>query len=303
MASPTISIIIASKDGADTLPPVFEKLTEVAASYDDIEFIFADNASTDKTPDLMQDFSKGRNATVVHEPRPGKSYALNTAMERANGSLLVFIDDDILPANGWLEAYRDAAAHNPDTGAFLGQIRPEFLASAPDWLVHLTNIGKCCGCTPLSLAEGPCPPRFAKGGNWAIRRTALEGLRFDEERTNLRAGVKPTGGQDTEMAHRLERKGAGVRFVPSALVHHQIQPQEMTKEFIFKRYQRLGRGAAAQGNRSFARNLLLPVEIPVLAIISGLGWLFGADRLAAVNMTRLAACLGRAEYILGRAGS
>ncbi|MXO89662.1 glycosyltransferase [Pontixanthobacter aquaemixtae] len=300
MAGTAVSIIIASKDGEDTLGPVFAILEPIAAAHDDVEFVLADNASTDSTSEMFNAFAQGRNVSIVHEARPGKSFALNTAIEQARGDLLVFIDDDILPADGWLDAYRKAARDNPDTGAFLGQIRPEFLAHAPDWLIHLTNIGKCCGCTPLSLEEGPCPPRFAKGGNWAIRRSALDDLRFDEDRTNLKAGAKPTGGQDTEMAHRLHRKGAGVRFIPNALVRHQIQPHEMTREFIFRRYQRLGRGAAAQGNRGRLRNMLLPIEIPVLAAISAFGWLFGARRIGAVNMTRLAACLGRAEHMLKR---
>jgi GT2 family glycosyltransferase len=297
MPDPLISVIMASRNGMDTLPPVFDALANCEQPPGGVEFLLIDNGSDDGTQTAMEAFAEGRDAQVIVERRHGKSFALNTAIDRSKGELLVFIDDDALPVPGWLHAFRDAATRNPEAGILIGQVRPKFLAPAPAWIEQLTDLGMSFACTPLGQAEGPCSPRLAKGLNWALRRSAIGEERFDEGRNNLLRGGKPTGGQDTEMARRLHRLGSGVIFAPAALCHHQIQPDEMTAKAIFERYRRIGRGVAAQAPRGWLGNLSLPLEIAVLAVLTGLGFAVGAQRFGGTSLTRLASRLGRLEYL------
>lgn len=298
MVNPRISVIMASRNGMDLLPSVFEALANCEEPQSGVEYLLVDNGSEDGTLPAMKAFAEGRNAQVIEEHRHGKSFALNAAIERSKGELLVFIDDDALPVAGWLHAYLDAVGKYPDAGVFIGQVRPKFLTPAPVWLEQMTDLGMSFACTPLTQVEGPCTPRLTKGLNWALRRNSIGAERFDEGRNNLLRGSKPTGGQDTEMARRIQRLGAGVVFVPDALCHHLVQSFEITRGAIFERYRRIGRGLAAQDSRGPVRNLLLPLEIPVLAILTGLGFALGARRFGGMNLTRLASRLGRLEYLL-----
>src|ERR1035437_629421 len=61
-----------------------------------------------------------------YEPHPralGLNVARNTGVERTSGELVVFVDDDIEAAEGWLAALLAAARENPGGGGFAGPIR------------------------------------------------------------------------------------------------------------------------------------------------------------------------------------
>ena len=298
MSRAEITIIMASKNGTDTLPPVFGALAECTLPDCNVEYVLVDNNSDDETHELMLAFAKERDAQVLIEHKPGKSFALNAAIETASGGLLVFIDDDALPAANWLVAYHTAYQEQQNHGVFIGQVRPKFLAPAPQWLQQLSDIGRSFACTPIAQEAGPCSPRLAKGLNWAIRRSALGADRFDVDGTNLLEGRKPVGGQDTEMARRLARKGVGVQFVPDAIALHQVQPHEMTPKSIFERYRRIGRGTAAQRTHSPLITFTLPVVLPTIALLGAVGWICGAKRFAGMCLTRFASNFGRGEYFL-----
>src|SRR5271170_1898807 len=67
-----------------------------------------------------------------YEPHPGPlglNAARNTGVERSSGELVVFVDDDIRAAAGWLRALIDAAGANRQLDVFTGPIRPRLEGS------------------------------------------------------------------------------------------------------------------------------------------------------------------------------
>jgi glycosyltransferase involved in cell wall biosynthesis len=77
------------------------------------DIVVADNGSLDGTAELLSAAEKRLPLVRVFEPRRGKSRALNAAIRSAEGGLLVFADDDIIPEPGWLSALYNAALCNP----------------------------------------------------------------------------------------------------------------------------------------------------------------------------------------------
>ena len=64
------SLIVPSRDGADTLPDCLAALARLAAPASGLEIILVDNASTDATAKLMRDFAAAAGADVrVRDPR------------------------------------------------------------------------------------------------------------------------------------------------------------------------------------------------------------------------------------------
>src|SRR4051812_21029824 len=100
MDSPQISVIIATRNRADSLRRLLPRLRAMSPALD-WELIVADNGSSDDTAQLLAGMSGLLRA--VHEPVPGKSRALNRAMAAAKGELLVFTDDDVEPHPAWLD--------------------------------------------------------------------------------------------------------------------------------------------------------------------------------------------------------
>lgn len=76
-----------------------------------------------------------RNAVPIeyrHEPRQGIAHARNAALAAAKGEYVAFIDDDELPAPGWLvAAYRTCVQY--DACGVLGPVLPRFPDGAPSW--------------------------------------------------------------------------------------------------------------------------------------------------------------------------
>lgn len=288
------SLIVPSYNGSDTLPACLEALADVRPPSEGLEIIVVDNASSDGTSDLLRSFAERTGALFLSEPRRGKSFALNHAIERARGDFLIFLDDDIIPVPGLAEAYAQAAAAFPAAGVFAGQLRPSWRAVPPAWLADLANEGMCCGCTPDGRAAGWIAPIETKGGNMCVRRSLMGNTRFAVEGVNFGASKIPVGGLDTEFAGRVST-GGSVRFVPDALAEHIIQPHEMTWGAIYRRYLRIGRGNAAQGRARYGI-FQLALRAAVRAALAATSFGLGRRSRAAWHGIHLAMRMGALDY-------
>jgi GT2 family glycosyltransferase len=147
-----------------------------------------------------------------HAAARGLNVARNTGVQRSRGDLIVFVDDDVRVAPGWLPALLAAAAANPDVDVFTGPITPVLEGSPP----------RSCGREPppitaLELGEHDTDARYAWGANMAIRRSALERVGpFDE---SLADGGDEQEWQDRLRAHDGAAR-ARVRYVARAAVEH-----------------------------------------------------------------------------------
>ena len=137
-----ISVILASHNGTGTLPLTLEALTAVRLPEEGVEVIAVDNASDDGTRELLEAYSDRLPLRVISEPRRGKSFALNRGLDEAEGDLVVFMDDDILPDPQWLDAFARAAAAYPRVGLFAGQVRHHWQKEPPAWLRRSFRRGK-----------------------------------------------------------------------------------------------------------------------------------------------------------------
>src|SRR5215210_178760 len=135
MIGVSVSVIIATRDRAALLEETLQAIARQDAPGVAFEVVVADNASIDRTRDVVADAARRLPLAIeyVHEPRPGKSHALNTAVAAAHGDILVFTDDDVLPSTGWLAAFVRALN---ETGADFGtgRIMPLWEAQPPAWM-------------------------------------------------------------------------------------------------------------------------------------------------------------------------
>ncbi|MEO1153791.1 MAG: glycosyltransferase [Pseudomonadota bacterium] len=238
-----VSIILASYNGASTLPRTLAALGGVRAPAGGMEIILVDNNSSDETAELMQTFARQHGAVVLREPKQGKAHALNAGLEVAQGRLVVFTDDDTIANSDWILAYVQAANQNQGKSVFAGQIRPEWPTTPPEWLRGLTRNGRSCACTPEALDQGPVPAWQAKGPNFMVRGDVARALRFGVDPQNYGEGQRARGNEDTDFVMRAAAASGGtIHYVPSATVRHIIRPHEMTLRAVFERYVRIGVG-------------------------------------------------------------
>lgn len=173
------------------------------------ELIVVDDAgSSEEGRALAERFG----ARYEPHPRPlGLNVARNTGVERSEGALVVFVDDDVEVRVGWLDALIAAARVHPEVDVFTGPILARLEGSPP----------RGCGregapITTLNLGAKDTTTRFAWGANMAIRRAALERVgAFD---TSLEHG-----GDEQEWQ---ERAGGEALYVSGAAVEHRREPRD-----------------------------------------------------------------------------
>jgi succinoglycan biosynthesis protein ExoM len=164
----------------------------------------------------------------VHEPAPGIAHARNRALaETVDDQLLIFLDDDERPLDGWLAAMLDAyARHRP--AAVTGPLYPEYETEPDPWLEAGGFFVR------REFPDGHRVPA-AGSGNLLLDLTEVRrlGLRFDE-----RFGL--TGGSDTLFTRQLIARGGVVVFAPRAGVIDKVPASRMTRRWTLRRQYRVG---------------------------------------------------------------
>lgn len=295
MSRPFWSIIMASRNGEHTLPRMLDSLAAEMSSENDVEVLLVDNASDDATFELLQAAAMRFGWLAMSEPRAGKAFALNNAIEAARGEWLIFLDDDVVVQSGFLSAYRSTVQTHPDCALIAGAIIPEWLGEPPEWLKAMAARGKACGCTDPAAVAGTYPAEQVKGGNFAIRRSALGHIRFDEGVANFGAGRRPLGGLDTRIAAALRNVESGILHVPDAKVAHLLGKEDVAARAVFMRQMRIGRNYAAVRQADSVAVAKAIAKIGVFAPASLVLSLIGPPRWTGRAILGLATNLGRLD--------
>jgi glycosyltransferase involved in cell wall biosynthesis len=228
-----ISVILCTYNRSQSLA---KALTSVAASQlpqsVEWEVLVVDNNSNDHTREVVEDFCQRYPGyfRYLFEPLPGKSHALNAGIQQAHADILAFMDDDVTVEPTWLQNLTAPLTNGEWTGTG-GRILPEQNISLPRWLPR--DVSYAAGplvCFDRGLqAESLAEPPF--GTNMAFQKKMFE--KYGGFRTDL--GLRPGSelrGEDTEFGRRLLDAGERLRYEPSAVVYHSVQPHRIQKKYI-----------------------------------------------------------------------
>jgi O-antigen biosynthesis protein len=181
------------------------------------------------TADVLRErFGEDARVACVEEPRRGLSYARNRGLAAAGGEIVVFTDDDVVVAPGWIGAIRAAFARHPAAVCVTGPIAALALdGEAQRTFEQFTRFDKGAERQVYALARPPAddplfpyaPGRFGSGANIALRADFARALGgFD---VRLGAGTRARGGEDLDLFIRVLRAGGQLVYEPDALVRHE----------------------------------------------------------------------------------
>ena len=263
LIDPTASIVIPTRARPDYLRVALASIAPQAAAAGAELLVVEDGPPSPEVGALAKRFGA---AHLSHARPLGLNAARNTGVANTHGELVVFVDDDVEVAPGWLQALLAAAREHPHAQVFTGPIRPR-LEGRGGWSRH------SCGregppITSLDLGSRDTDDvRFAWGANMTVRRGALErvgpfnaalGLYDDEQewqerllaesRNGHRGGgqaegteTSPTETSPTEPSpSSLERP---ILYVAAAALDHRRSPADA-------RLHSLARAALARGRAS-----------------------------------------------------
>ncbi|MFM7250815.1 MAG: glycosyltransferase [Planctomycetaceae bacterium] len=222
-ADHTISIVIPSRDRPAELR---ECLRSVLAQKTDrrAEIIVVDNhPASGLTPPVVAEFPDVR---LVAETRGGSAYARNRGLLACRGSITVFVDDDVVVPDGWLEKMLAPFADR-EIAVVTGNVVPLQLETSAERLTEACS----------SLSSGGEPFRvdgewffasqaaiqawdFGISANMAARTRVFRDPAVGFFAEQLGPGTPVGAGEDPYLVYRVIEAGYGLQYCADAWVWH-----------------------------------------------------------------------------------
>ncbi len=230
------SILISTYNRATHLRETLASLGRVQVPQGiQAEAVIIDNRSTDETPEVIHNaHSPVMPIRYLHEPRPGKSHALNRALAATQSDILLFTDDDIRFPTDWIERMclpiRQGGFHGVVGGVKTAPhlIRPEIDAFCYELLADTGNFD-------------PKNPTQMVGANMAIAREVFSRIpAFDPE-------LGPAGhGSGEEGILTLQFLCAGFRLATAlnVTVEHHFEEFRLQRKSFVALADKVGRSTA-----------------------------------------------------------
>jgi len=202
MPTRIVSIIVITYNAKDDLKECLQSL--VTQDYSEIEIIVVNDASTDGTAELVEDFIKTANSditVVTNRTNLGVAGSRNAGIRHAKGDVIAFTDSDCVADHDWVSELVRSYECN-DVAAVGGKILDARMAGI--W--NVTNKGHDF----VASQEGYVP--FIKGCNMSFKGDLLRGYMFNDE-------IK-YGYEELLLCDSLTDNGYKIYYNPRAVVHH-----------------------------------------------------------------------------------
>lgn len=241
MSRPKISIICVTFNSADVLPGFLQSVEQLSREW--AETVFIDNASSDKTLELIKNWGKARELIANPENR-GWSAANNQGAAASRGGLLFFANPDVQFEAGALQALVRFLDDNLEFAAVAPQLlNPDgtiqsscrTLPTVADLFFQISGLAvlfpgsffnrwKMPGFDHQSFREVEQPMASA----FLIRRAVFEKAWGLDERFFVFFG-------DVDLARRLKQTGFRTAFRPEAKMTHRrgASTRKMGMRFYF----------------------------------------------------------------------
>jgi glycosyltransferase involved in cell wall biosynthesis len=234
MPDPRISAIVCTHNREQYLGAAIDSLLQ--QDFPDYEVIVVDNASSDRTREIVEARIGYPQLSYVYEGVTGLSVARNTGANKARAPILTYLDDDAVASPQWLRVIYDAYENNAKLAIAGGKVTllwPEGI-TPPPWLSPglAGNLGAYdLGETVVQITSPNLTPR---GLNYSIRRAFLDQVGgFD---VNLgRVGKNLLSNEELHMTQLALKNGWQVAYLPDALVAHNVAPERLERAWFLSR--------------------------------------------------------------------
>ncbi len=230
-----VSIILCTYNGGSNLPKTLAHLAE-QKTLENIrwEVIFCDNNSTDNSTEIAIDFweRKGLNdvpLVTLKENKPGKLFAQQTAIKKANYEYLIICDDDNWLADNYVETVFYRLNENLDIAAIGGFGSAVYDGGKlPNWFSDY-QYGYAVG--PQASETGYLKKAAFLWGAGLATRKALYNTMYEKFPSLLldANGINISFAEDTEYCLRLLLKNYKLFYDEDLIYQHYITQNRLTE--------------------------------------------------------------------------
>lgn len=214
MSPPRVSVVISVQNRSRMLRDCFAGLAAQTLPRDRFEVVVIDNCSTEDLGPVIEEARTALGLDIRSERTTadrGPAPARNRGVALARGEIIAFTDSDCRPVPGWLEAGL-RPFDDPAVSLVSGPVLPK-----PEQRASFTS-----KVTFITATEHPTFPT----ANLLVRREVFLAHGGFDERLSFRDPLRrATECADTDLAWRVIKGGAARRFVPEAVMHHELEDQ------------------------------------------------------------------------------
>jgi GT2 family glycosyltransferase len=203
--------VIATRDRPESIARCVGAV--IAGDVRPHEIVVVDQGVRPLGPNVLPG-ADGVDVVVLRDEGVGLSRARNVAIKVARCPVIAVLDDDCVPAAGWLAAITAAFGADGATGGVSGPVLP-----MPPEHDRVFTVSSRTSAAPAEYAGGAVPWRVGTGGNFAARTQLVRDLGGYDCR--LGAGSPSGAGEDIDLIYRMLRAGARIRYNPNAVVRHE----------------------------------------------------------------------------------
>ena len=218
---------------------VIEALRRQSLDVAQWELLVVDNASTENLTGWV-DLPWHPHGRILREEKLGLTHARLRGIQETKSGVLVFVDDDNVLAQDYLQVALDLAQDHPSLGIWSGRIELEFEATPPDWtrkywpfLVH-RPVRRDEVSQELRLEE-PLPV----GAGLCVRREVASAYASVAGSSRLRLGLGRCGvelgsSEDTDMVMFACAHGWQRGVFKLLRLQHLIPPERVTEDYLVR---------------------------------------------------------------------
>lgn len=206
---PPVSVVIPTRNRARLLLEVFEALGhQKGIDPARLDVVVVDDGSTEAVGPAVASLATPFRVRVLRQPHSGVGKARNAGWAAATGDVILFLDDDVLPAHDLVAGHLRVHATNPRV-VVLGAISTDPARGRDAWTAYEDSVRVR---KYRALAGREVPSGIHYGGNFSIRRLHLETAGgFDGALFS---------NQDVDLGVRFRRLGLDFVFEPAATGVH-----------------------------------------------------------------------------------
>ncbi|WP_455645354.1 glycosyltransferase family protein [Methanosphaera sp.] len=229
--APLVSIIVVNHNGKHHLLRLLNSFNAISDYYPNYELIIVDNASSDNSLDVLNEFPEIHVKLIQNKKNESFSYANNQGCDIASGEYLLFLNNDIQPLNGFLNHMMHTILNKNNVGAVgahlfypdcsISKINKEksyttqhagIIFKESDRFIKPFNKDNGEEFTPTTNKESTPIIAVTAATLLVKKSTFLDVDKFDEKYLY--------GYEDVDLCLKLHKKGYTNYFNPKAMLYH-----------------------------------------------------------------------------------
>ncbi|HEX8968979.1 MAG TPA: glycosyltransferase [Chloroflexota bacterium] len=206
-----VSVVVPTYNRRASLGRLLRALEEQTYPRDRFEVLVIDDGSDDGTPDYLRSLKTGYSLRILNQPHQGPAEARNLGVASAAAELILFLDDDVVPAVDLIQVHVATHAAEGDGAVVIGPMSPPRDWPRSPWVRWEEEKLQSQYDAMLAGLWSATERQFYTANSSVGRQMFLASGGFD-------ASFKRA--EDVELGYRLRNMGARFVFNPAADVLH-----------------------------------------------------------------------------------